>query len=104
MNTLNFKNLVLVGALCFSGFGCSMIDSFRKPAGQANPVSNSSPAANSPTDAKTTAKASPCVNKYNPVADGSVRNYKMSVGGKDAKFVQTYQAGASDFTEEMTAL
>lgn len=102
MNTPNLKTLAFVGILCFSGFGCSMIDSLRKPAGETSNTVNTAPATNTATDTKTSTAASPCMNKYNPVADGAKRNYKMSGGGKDAKFVQTYQAGASDFTEEMT--
>ena len=102
MNTLNLKNLALVVILCFSGFGCSMIDSLRNPAGQANQAANTAPATDTPVGSITAASTSPCVNKYNPVADGAIRNYKMSGGGKDAKFVQSYTTSASNFTEELT--
>lgn len=102
MKMQNFKNLVLVGLLCFSGFGCSMIESLRKSDGGNSSVGNTAPLANKSDDSKTSSATSPCSNKYNPVADGAKRNYKMSVGGKDANYVQRYTSGAANFTEEMT--
>lgn len=105
MKTLKAKNVFPLLALCLVCFGCSAFDSLKKsmnegsskPAGESN-SSNSSPGEK--TDE--TAAGGPCANKYNPVKDGSVKRYKMSIGNSDTKIVQQYTEGATNFTEVLT--
>ncbi len=96
-----FFSLVVLLIACF---GCSAIDSLKKTIGETNKTaeanSSGSPANGGTTE--TASGASPCANKYNPVKDGAVKDYKMSIGGSDAKFVQQYEDGAAKFTEQMT--
>ena len=100
------KNLLLLIVLTIACFGCSVIDSLKKSVAESNSKTvDAKPADNSSTAEKkteTSSDSAPCENKYYPVSDGAVKNYKMSLGGHDAKFVQAYKSGASDFTEEMT--
>jgi hypothetical protein len=95
MNCSFAKKLVLATMLGSLSFGCSALNK--------NSQTDTGQAAN--TVAQTTEKAvvsSPCANIYNPVKDGAIKNYNVSLGGKDARFVQQYTDGAPNFTEELT--
>lgn len=88
----------MIAASCF---GCSAIDKLRNAGiSDANNVSNTSNSTAGTPASNSVVKASPCVNKYNPVADGAIKTYKMSLGGKDTRIVQAYTIGADSFTEE----
>lgn len=104
MKVITSKNLFLLSVLIIACFGCSAIDSFKKsvekngsPTSETNTANGSTPAGNS---SETVSVA--CANKYAPVKDGKTMNYKMSLGGNDAKIVQQYTDGAANFTEVMT--
>lgn len=96
------KNITLLSFIAVLCLGCSAINKFRSGvAPESNNLSANSNSSSSP-NSNQAAKASPCTNKYNPVADGAIKNYKMSGGGKDTKIVQKYTSGSSEFIEETT--
>lgn len=99
MKTSILEKVALIALLCFFGFGCSLIDSFRK---QETVSTNSSPqASDRPAE---TAAASPCQNRYHPVKNGAVMSYEMNnpFGKSAAKVVQQYNPGEATFIEEWT--
>lgn len=103
MTAPNVRNLILLGSIGLLCLGCSAIDKFRGGAApEANNGSTNSTSTTSSPSSSPGAKTSPCTNKYSPVADGAVKTYKMSAGGKDTKIVQAYTSGSSEFSEETT--
>ncbi len=99
----NAKNLILLGSIGLLCLGCSAIDKFRSGGTQeGNSVSNISNSTTSSPSSNPVAKTSLCTNKYNPVADGAVKTYKMSAGGKDTRILTAYTSGTDTFVEETT--
>lgn len=89
----------LLAMLCAFCFGCSIIDSLKKP------ESGSTGEKPQTTEKSTkTATVSPCENRFHPVKDGSVKNYETNnpLGKSTAKVVQRYNAGDNTFIEEWT--
>jgi hypothetical protein len=100
MKTSILEKIGLLALLLVFGFGCSVVNSFRKQ--QKSGSTNTSPqSSDKPTEA---AAASPCQNRYHPVKEGRTINYEMnnSLGKSTAKIVQKYTPSEATFTEDWT--
>lgn len=93
MKISNFKFLSSAALLVVFIFGCSKNSN-------TNQNSQTSVNENSAVSQKT-GTASPCANKYYPVRDGLVKNYKNTLGGDTRQKIE-YADGAAEFTEVMT--